>query len=199
MNAIAARTAASRRRGGRRAFTLIEIMLVVAIVGMVAALAFVAVAKGFHRNALQQATEDIREACRIARDQAIVHCTTMEFRFYPSDGRIEVGTAPVDVSPDSGITDAPPLDRAQSPEQAEAAAKASTPKGFSGHVDLQTLDLKMLDVNFQEQKDSDMARVKFYANGTCDECTIILFYPDTGQTRKISLELVTALPEYQTF
>lgn len=201
MNLTTNQSAFRQRAVSRRAFTLIEIMVVVAIVGLVAGLAFVAVAKGFHRNALQQATEDIKEACRIARDQAIVHSTVMEVRFHPQDGRIEVGTAPVDVSADGGgITNAPPLGRElRSPEEAEAAAKARQPKGYSGQLPLDRLQIEMLDVNFREQKDADMTRVRFYANGTCDECTIILHFLDTGERRKITLELVTALPDFHPF
>jgi prepilin-type N-terminal cleavage/methylation domain-containing protein len=203
MNTAAASSHFGRRLRARGAFTLIEIMVVVAIIGLVAGLAFVAVAKGFRRNALQQATEDIKEACRIARDQAIVHCTVMEVRFYPQDGRIETGAAPADVSSDSGITNAPPpmdqQQQQQTPEEAEKAAKARQPKGFSGHLPVDQLQIEMLDVNFREQKNADMAKVRFYANGTSDECTVILFFPDTGERRKITLELVTALPEITPF
>ncbi len=202
MKTVAASIASRRCSDARRAFTLIEIMVVVAIIGLVAALAFVAVAKGFHRNPIQQATEDIKEACRIARDQAIVHCTVMEVRFSPQDGHIEVGQAPADVLADGGITNAPPPSGDQlsrTPEEAEAAAKARQPKGFSAQLPFDRLNLEMLDVNFRERKDDDTARVKFYANGTCDECTIILYFPDTGERRRITLELVTALPDYQTF
>jgi prepilin-type N-terminal cleavage/methylation domain-containing protein len=202
MKSIATRADQGNFPATRRAFTLIEVMVVVAIIGLVAGLAFVSVAKGFHRNALQQATEDIKEACRIARDQAIVHCTVMEVRFSPQDGGITVGPAPADVLADGGITNAPPPPNdhlSRTPEEAEAAAKARQPKGFSAHLPFDILHLEMLDVNFRERKDDETATVKFYANGTCDECTIVLYFPDKGERRKITLELVTALPDYQTF
>ena len=57
----------------------------------------------------------------------------------------------------------------------------------------------MLDVNFRECKDDEEARVRFYPNGTCDEFTIILHSAANGESKKITLELVTAMPEVTPF
>jgi prepilin-type N-terminal cleavage/methylation domain-containing protein len=52
--------------------------------------------------------------------------------------------------------------------------------------------LEMLDVNFIEYKDSELARVRFYPNGTSDEMTIVL-RSDQNEYRKISLECTTGM------
>ena len=42
-------------------------------------------------------------------------------------------------------------------------------------------------------KDEEMARVRFFPNGTCDEMTIVLHSPDNGEWHKIALEVTTSL------
>jgi Tfp pilus assembly protein FimT len=52
--------------------------------------------------------------------------------------------------------------------------------------------IEMLDVNLREYKDAEVARVRFFKNGTSDEMTLIL-RSDKGEWRKISLEITTGL------
>jgi hypothetical protein len=56
---------------------------------------------------------------------------------------------------------------------------------------------EMVDVNFIEYKDQEVAIARFYPNGTSDEMTILLL-SDQGEARKISLEVVTALADLET-
>ena len=50
----------------------------------------------------------------------------------------------------------------------------------------------MLDINLWEYKDSEVARVRFYPNGRCDEMTLVL-RSSKGEWKKISLEVTTGL------
>jgi hypothetical protein len=50
----------------------------------------------------------------------------------------------------------------------------------------------MLDVNLIERKDDEMARIRFYPNGTSDEFTLVL-HSDKGDWIKIWLEITTSL------
>jgi prepilin-type N-terminal cleavage/methylation domain-containing protein len=54
------------------AFTLIEIMVVVAIFGIVLSMGMPAIYRVFHKESLSQAVADIEEACHQARSQAII-------------------------------------------------------------------------------------------------------------------------------
>lgn len=54
--------------------------------------------------------------------------------------------------------------------------------------------IEMLDVNNFEFKDEEEARVRFEANGTCDEFTLIL-HGEGDEWRKISLEVLTGLAD----
>jgi len=56
--------------------------------------------------------------------------------------------------------------------------------------------IEMCDVNFTEYLDQDVARVRFYPNGTCDELTLIL--RSDLEWRKISLECVTSLAQVES-
>ena len=52
------------------------------------------------------------------------------------------------------------------------------------------VNIEMLDVNLRPCKDDEIARVRFFPNGTCDEMTLIL-RSSKAEYRKISLEITT--------
>jgi hypothetical protein len=54
------------------------------------------------------------------------------------------------------------------------------------------VNIDMIDINLIEYRDKEMARVRFYPNGTCDELTIVLRSED-GEQRGIVLEVTTGL------
>lgn len=166
-------------------FTLIEIMLVVAILIIALAFSYPAISDMVHRAPMTQAVKDIMDACRHARSQAIITGQPMELRIYPQDMRIEVATAPADLQP--GSTSPPPDNGGAEP------TTGYVPKSpyISAAKISDDLRLEMVDVNFTEYKDADLARVRFYPNGTCDEMTLVL-HSDL-EYRKISLEVVTSL------
>jgi len=151
-----------------RAFTLIEIMVVVAIFGTVLTMGVPSIYRIFHKESLRTAVNDIVEACNKTRAQAIMRGETTELRFHPqapglgvgagAASRAEIGTGPL-----------------------------GSPAGRGDRI-----SLEMLDVNFIEYKDAEEARVRFHPNGTCDELTIVL-RSDHNEYRKISLECTTGL------
>jgi hypothetical protein len=107
----------------------------------------------------------------------------MELRIYPQERRIEVGEA------NSSHGSAPP------PADAEPKpAAVGTP--FSAQIS-DHVSFKMLDVNFIDCLNQDVATVWFYPNGTSDEFNVILV-SDDGEARRITLDIVTALPQVET-
>jgi len=86
-----------------RAFTLLEIMVVVAIIGVIFLMGIPAIREAAHREALSQATRDMAEACKQARQRAILGSKPAELRIFPHSGRIEIG----DVSTAPATDDAP--------------------------------------------------------------------------------------------
>jgi Tfp pilus assembly protein FimT len=149
---------------------LIEIMIVVAIIGLVAAMGLPSMIMALHKEGLRKAVSDLQDVCSAARSQAIFRNQKMAVVFHPAEKRFEV-------------------------EGAAASGNADSTDKSSGKVTGSTLpdsvDMAMLDINLQDYGASDWARVFFYPNGTSDEMTVVLHSKD--EWRKITLEFSTAL------
>ncbi len=68
---------------------------------------------------------------------------------------------------------------------------------LSDHLSIELLSVN--SVNFVNLKDAEVARVRFYPNGTSDEFLMVLHSSDTGELRQITLEAVTALADWGPF
>jgi prepilin-type N-terminal cleavage/methylation domain-containing protein len=161
------KTAVARKKFPRRAFTLIEIMIVVAIIGLIAAIGVPSILQTFRKEGMRKAVSDIMDLCGDARAQAIFSGQPAQIVFYPADKRMELAGA------SSGESPAPP-------------AKAARSVTLPANVDIAMLDIEMIDCGGQEK-----AWVNFNSNGTCDELTLVLHCGDEWQ--KITLEFSTAL------
>jgi prepilin-type N-terminal cleavage/methylation domain-containing protein len=82
------------RRKGRGAvsgaFTLIEIMIVVAIMGLTFTIGLPSFVKVFKREGMRKAEKDLLDACREARADAIMNNRTVNVVFHPLDRSLEV-------------------------------------------------------------------------------------------------------------
>src|SRR5437763_9714869 len=97
-------------RGGQgRGFTLIELMVVIAIMGIVMTIAIPTVYQQFHPESMRKAVTDVMEACSHARARAILDGVQTDLVIYPGAGRFEVV---------SGGGSAPEQDRLFSPDVA---------------------------------------------------------------------------------
>jgi Tfp pilus assembly major pilin PilA len=149
-------------------------MIVVGIIGITTAITVPIVYRVTHKNPFYAAIADVVEVCSNARAQAILQAKMTEVVFYPPDGRVELHGA----SGSSGY-----------PVRASAAgAKIS---GTSARIS-ERVRIEMLDINLMEYRDKEMARLRFYPNGTCDEMTLIL-RSEEGEQRGIVLEVTTGL------
>ena len=86
-----------RSRTGSPGFTLIEIMVVIAIMGLVIAMGMPSIITAFKREGMRKAIYDVEEVCRNARAQAIFGNKTTWVYFYPqpADRRYQLGGDPV--------------------------------------------------------------------------------------------------------
>ena len=74
----------------RAAFTLIEIMIVVGIIGLVAAMGLPSITKALQKEGMRKAVSDVQDVFFSAREQAILNNQKVAVVFYPRDRRFGV-------------------------------------------------------------------------------------------------------------
>src|SRR5689334_18286813 len=80
---------------GRKGFTLLEIMIVVAIIGLVMAMSAPSFVRMNRKEGMQRGLGDFYEACRIARANAIMSGQPTELIIHPKTREFEAtGTTP---------------------------------------------------------------------------------------------------------
>ena len=178
------------RHSANRGFTLVEIMIVVAILGIVLGMGIPSMFRAMKREGMRAAMNDVLEACQKARAAAILSGSLVELQILPATGEFKVvagSTAP----PSANVLDAMPA------ELAKVAPPPPAPAIPSFSIQLPSdVSIELLDVNFVELKDAEDVRVKFRPNGTSDEMTVVL-RSRQEEWRKISLEVTTALAEME--
>lgn len=160
------------------AFTLIEIMIVCALMALICATAVPSIYQITKKEGMRRAVGDLKDVCDNARSKAIytgndaaVIFKLQERRFYI------VGGAAARVSLNTDVSSVPEFEPAPG-------------TGTTGIIP-EDITLEMLDVNLSEYKDSEWARIMFHSDGTCDEATIV--YHSDKEYRKITLEPGTGL------
>ncbi len=169
------------RHARTRGFTLFEIMIVIAILGILVTMSVPLINRVRYREPLNQAVRDLMEVCSNARARAILQGHMTEVVFHPREGRFEIANA----------APAAPQEAENIGVETPAPATDSRDSGVSGQFS-DKLTLEMLDVNLTEYKDREFARVRFFPNGTSDEMTVILSSAK-GEFIKVSLEITTGL------
>ena len=165
-------------------FTLIEIMIVVAIMGIFLAVGIPSVLRTMKRNNLTTAVNHVIEGCAFAREMAIFRGMPYEFVIH-SDRSLTVEPAK-NWDPLAGGAGGPA-------GASTSAAPSREAQGFKGTL-TDTVFVDALAVNFVDmnQVETDAVRVRFHPNGTSDEFTILL-NSEEGQ-RLITLDIVTGKP-----
>jgi type II secretion system protein H len=163
-------------------FTLLEVMMVVAIIGLMMTMGVPAILRAVHQEPLNKAVNDVMNICNHARAQAILHGVITSVVFHPQSKEVTLVGVTSTNSPDNFASPDTPSGKTQT--FASGAAVALNSMHFDDSV-----NIDMLDVNFQEYKDAPEARVRFFPNGTCDEMTLIV--NSGSEYREVSLEVTT--------
>jgi prepilin-type N-terminal cleavage/methylation domain-containing protein len=175
-----------RNSSNRRAFTLIEVMVVVAIIGLIMALGGPSLYRMMKKEGMRKAVDELEQACRNARGRAILSGQVVMLEFRPQERSFQIvggASAPV----------APP------PEGQEAPPTPTQPTGglISGGTLPEGITFEMLDINLMSFRESDFARIRFFPNGTCDECRLVIVSA-SDDWRGIELENTTGVPNLVT-
>jgi len=135
--------------------------------------------KTFHKAPMPKALKDIVEVCSHARGQAIMQAREVDMVLHPREYVIEI----------AGAAPAGPAAPGGAPPQPVGTMSGS---GFSAVLPKDRIAIQALGINLVDYTDAEIARVRFYPNGTSDELLMILQSND-GEQRGISLEVTTGL------
>jgi prepilin-type N-terminal cleavage/methylation domain-containing protein len=150
----------------RAAFTLIEIMVVVGIIGLIMAAGAPTLYKVLHKSGFRKTVSDLMEACSSARARAILSQQTTELVFHPTQRTCEVSGGGGGWG--NWVTSAKLDD---------------------------TVRMDGLFVNLTEYTQADEAKVRFFSDGRSDEMLLILT-SDKGDQVGITLEITTGLASF---
>jgi Tfp pilus assembly protein FimT len=162
-------------------------------VGIMAVLLSIAIPKLYtdmHKDSMRKAVTDVMELCASARAQAILDGTTTELRIRPAEGAFSVGGASARSAEDAGTG------RYMLDAKHTGGGTSSGERGASSVKLSPSIRVEGLGVNGEDWTEDEEARVRFYANGTCEEMSIVLL-SDRGERRNIYLEVVTGMAEYE--
>ena len=148
-----------------------ELMMVVAIMGLVMAMGVPSILSVVHEGPLRKAVNDVVEICGHARAQAILSGTTTTVVFHPRAGSVDYGGG-----------------AAHGAMSSRVGLKAVTSTQFDRSVNVGLLIVNELDLT---EPVNDVANVRFFKDGTCDDMKMEL--DAHGEFRVITLEVTTAL------
>jgi prepilin-type N-terminal cleavage/methylation domain-containing protein len=88
------KTAVASQKSPRRAFTLIEVMIVVAIIGLIAAMGVPSMLQTLRKDGMRKAIGDVKDEMEVARSRAIFSGQTTEVVFHPLEKKIDSTVLP---------------------------------------------------------------------------------------------------------
>ena len=177
-----------------RAFTLIEIMVVIGIMAIIFAIAMPSVYRQMHKDSMRQAVTDVLEACSRARERAILTGQTCEVHLRPVDRMISVtgSSAP---APSAGANRSYSFEGEAGNEQV-VEHKAGTGELFSAKIS-DRITFTYIEVNqMTDLEQSEDVMFAFFANGTADEAGLVL-RSDNNEARSILVDVITGIASVQ--
>jgi prepilin-type N-terminal cleavage/methylation domain-containing protein len=192
-------------RGNReQAYTLIEILIVCAIIGIVMTMSIPMLYYKLHPDSMKAAVENMMEACSHARASAILNASPIDLVIRagnpgePTTLSIQAATYAKPAFAGEEV-ESPSVSGEdwRMPERRAGPSAGNAPINFSAKIP-DSVAFELMEVNFQDAMEYEQVRVRFYPNGTSDEFKCLLFRPATNERRLITVEVVTGLADLET-
>ena len=149
-------------------FTLVEMMVVVAIMGLLLGLAMLNFRAISQKEPLEQAVSDVEGLCRRARTEAIVKSRPMDLTINSETGQLLLSTAPHAVNTldsETGVLIA-------MVEEAFAIDQASLPPDVEMEI--------IIPENIMDSETPGVVVIRFYPNGTAEPLQGLIVLPGEG-------------------
>jgi len=165
--------------------------VVVGIMGIIMTIAIPGVYRFMHPNHLQKAVDDIREACKAAREMAVMRSaiTVLVIDLKNRTLSVQPSSAPVphvdSISPDGFITEPTPQ-----PVSTFEPSGAGKTYQLSDQVRIEALGINGLDYAEDER-----VEVRFYPKGTTDDFEIVLGFEHNE--RQIWMDAVSGQTDFE--
>jgi len=178
----------------RSAFTLIEIMVVCAIIGIVMTIAIPSIYRQLHPESMQKAVNDIKDACDLARGHAVLNGSTMKLVINNREKQISVVQGEASRSESRERLESKSVSGEE--WRMEERRPATGPSAFTVKL-ADSIMIEGIRVNLMDYTEDEVVEVNFYKNGTCDEFSLLLLSRE-NERRQISLEVATALADIES-
>ena len=183
----------------RGAFTLIELMIAMAMVAVLMTVAIPSVYHNLHPESMRKAISDVMEVCSHARARAVLGGLPMDLRIRVKEGAFSIAQAaaePHAEGPPPAAGNAFTFRGDEVVEKGPPRSSATEDLGLTSAHLSQRVRIEGLGVNGEDWTDDEEARVRFYPNGTSDEMSLILL-SEKGERVNITLEVVTGLADVE--
>ena len=158
----------TRNSRSNAGFTLVEIMVVVAIMGVLLGLALMNFQAVNQKEPLEQAVSDLEGLCRRARSEAIVKSRPMDLSLDSEAGQFRLSTAPHALNapdPESGLLVA-------TVEEAIQMDQASLPSDVEFEI--------VVPEVVNDLDSTGVVTIRFYPNGTAEPLEAMMLMPGEG-------------------
>lgn len=180
-------------RGDAMAFTMIELMIVIAIMALVMAISIPSFYRSLEKDTMRRATKVILDTCTAARTQAIITGRPHDVVILPADGVLQT----------EAVRSREPTDEELRIEEMERMARETgEPGGDLAWAEEpgalpEGIRIEFVGVNFvPDLQKAGQARVRLYPNGTGDEFTMVI-RSDQNEWRQFTMDVATGIIKWE--
>ena len=173
-------------------------MVVIGILAIVLTVSIPAVYRYFHPNPMQKALDQVLEACRDARELAVLQTRTTALVINIRNKSFSVGGASAP-RPEASA-DYPELGATPPPPPPPRSSPVSSSKGISGFSLPEGVEIEGVGINRLDYTEDEQVEVRFYPKGTSDNFRLVLhaFLKSSGDERRlIYLDPITGHADYE--